>query len=89
MHKTRIDFQEAAFNLKPKKWFIRKCSICGYDCGYVFIPNHEHVGYDSGCYCTNSATVHPCSWDDLAEHYNDITDPEEIAEMNKFWGFAD
>ena len=85
--KTRIDFQVAAFNLRPKKWVIHECSLCNYKCGYVFCPQHEEAGYDSGCDCTGTETIRRVSWNELADHYNMQMNEDCIREMNEFWGF--
>lgn len=87
--KTRIDFQVAAFKLRPKRWEIRDCSICGYKCSYIFSDNAERVAYDRGCYCTNSSNIDECSWNDLANYYNLQKDEKYIRQMNQFWGFDD
>lgn len=87
MNKTRIDFQVVAFNLHPPAWPVRNCSLCNYELSYVFDQTWEHVGFDSGCYCSNTKNINQCSWDRLAEFYNMQTDKEVIEEMNKFWGF--
>ena len=87
MNKTRIHFQVAAFNLRPHKWVIHRCSMCNYPCGYVFSPNHEWVAYDSGCDCTGRENINECSWDKLAEIYNMQSNENVIKEMNNFWGF--
>lgn len=85
--KNRIDFQVAAFKYRPNKWVIHNCSICNYPCGYVFCPNHELVGYDSGCNCTRQENINQCSWDKLAEYYNMQKNEEYIKKMDEFWGF--
>ena len=89
MNKTRIDFQVMAFKKIPSKWPIHKCSICGYQCGYLFDKDAERVAYDSGCYCAGRENVNEVSWSQLADYYNMQTNPEYIKEMNDFWGFDD
>lgn len=88
MNKTRIDFQVAAYNLQPPKWKIRDCSICGYPLSYVFSPDYEEVGFDSGCDCSfRGSNINQVSWNQVANYYNMQTDENIIKEMNKFWGF--
>lgn len=85
--KTRIDFQIAAFNRRPPRWVVRRCSICHYPLNYQFCDNHERVAFDSGCDCTRSTNINECSWDRLADFYNMQTNESVIKEMNEFWGF--
>lgn len=87
--KTAHDFQVAAARLRPSRWIIHRCSICNYPCGYVFSPDYEKVGYDSGCDCVNYDNVQLRSWDELASIYNNQTNEEFIKEMDHFWGFKD
>ena len=86
--KTGSDFQDAAKTLRLKKWGVHHCVICNYPCGYVFSPDQSHVGYDNGCDCTLSDGLRPCSWEELAEFYNNQRNQEYITEMNEFWRFA-
>lgn len=75
--------------ISVSKWFIHKCSMCGYQCGYIFFEDGRVV-YDSGCNCFHLPyTLNISSWEDVASTYNRVTDPEEIAKMNKYWGFND
>ena len=87
--KTRIDFQIAAFKKIPRKWPIHNCSICGYECGYVFDDDAEKVAYDSGCYCIGIKNINEISWNRLANYYNMQTNEDTIKMMNEFWGFKD
>lgn len=84
MQRTIQEFQRQAELKQIKFWPIHKCSICGYQCGFIF--QAEGVYYDNGCTCI----YYPPSqreWADVAEHYNLQTDPRGIAEMDHFWGF--
>jgi len=36
--------------IKKSPLFIHSCSMCGYECQFMF--DGELLGYDSGCYCT-------------------------------------
>ena len=85
--KTIEQFKNAAIEKKIIKWNIHDCSMCGYDCGYVFAPDYEHVGYDSGCDCVSYKNINPSSWEDIRDHYNNQTNLEYIKTMNEFWGF--
>ncbi len=87
--KNRLDFQIAAFKIKPDKWVVHHCTICNYPCGFVFAGDWEIVAYDNGCDCVRGGykNVSPVSWGRLADHYNSQTNEDYIKEMNKFWGF--
>lgn len=87
MNKTRLDFQNAAYHLKPKKWIVHHCSFCNYPCGYIFCDNNEYVGYDRGCYCTNRTNIREVSWNNLSDFYNKQTNVDVIKKMDEFWGF--
>lgn len=38
---------------KIDKWHIHTCSMCGYQCGYLFLIRNDkvEVRYDAGCRC--------------------------------------
>ena len=91
--KTIQDFQQKAKEKDIKFVPIHKCSICGYQCGYVI--EGDNVGYDSGCDCTyNGGGIQRRSWQEIADDYNrnqrennkDISQ-EWLDETDKFWGF--
>ncbi len=86
-HRTPEEFKEAAKRIKPRRWHMHDCSICGYQCGYIFEDNPELVFYDSGCKCVMYRTVRPSSWESVANHYNIQDNDEVIKDMNNFWGF--
>ena len=37
--------------IKKKPLPMNKCSLCGYQCCFVF--KEDQLGYDSGCYCVS------------------------------------
>jgi hypothetical protein len=84
--RTADEFKEAAEVQGHTKWPIHKCSMCGYQCAFLF--NAGEVSYDNGCNCVTFRT--PPSrrtWDDVAAHYNRQSDAKVIEKMNRFWGF--
>jgi len=83
--RTAEQFQEQVKKKDIKKWNIHDCSICGYQCGYVF-ENGEAL-YDSGCYCVSYKNVEPRTWEDVAGQYNMQKNAEVIKKMDEFWGF--
>lgn len=86
--KTGLDFKNAAKRIKPGKFFVRACSMCNYPCGFVFSPDHEEVGFDSGCDCTGTETIRIRTWDDIANIYNDFfIGSEDKVKADEFWGF--
>lgn len=84
--KNAQDFQKSARENKIVQWTIHQCSMCDYPCGYIFEPNGD-VSYDSGCDCVTYTNIQPCSWEDVASHYNLQTNPQVIEEMDDFWKF--
>lgn len=62
--------------------------MCNYACGYVFSPDYEQVGYDSGCDCTRRYIINPSSYEDIASHYNMQKNDDYIKKMDEFWGFS-
>jgi hypothetical protein len=85
--RTMEEFKQAKKN-NITRWSIYLCSLCGYDCGYIF--DGENVSYDSGCYCvTYCPCIKPRSWEDVADYYNMQKNENHIAKMDLFWGFVD
>ena len=86
--RTVEEFKESVKKNNIKRWDIHKCSICGFNCGYIFDIYNDQVYYDSGCDCvTYFVMPHPRSWNEVAEYYNMQTNPKYIAEMDEFWHF--
>lgn len=78
-------FRKAQKEKNISRWAIHDCSICGYQCGYVF--RGDDVFYDSGCNCTNFDGFQLRSFADVASHYNMQRNPDYIKKMDEFWGF--
>lgn len=82
-----------AFVLKSglKKWDIHDCSLCGYACGYRFVPDEQgrtvDVYYDSGCHCLR-APQRPRTWDDVIGHVTMQTNPDTIKRHKEFWSLS-
>jgi hypothetical protein len=87
--KTSHDFKEAAINRNIRYWNIHNCSMCGYECGFLFFHFDEfEVIYDSGCDCVRRPTKNISDWEQVAAHYNaNVLNQHVIAEYNKLWGF--
>lgn len=93
------DFKRQAKKRRITIWTVHNCSMCMYPCGFIFVG--DQVKYDSGCDCNGHSTaIRPCSWQEVAEHYNNQIDwasnpnnqvkagtEQVIYEMNKYWGF--
>lgn len=82
--RTPEEFKEAAAKRGLNEWVIRRCSMCNYPLSFVF--SGDFVGFDSGCDCVTYHTpLKPCSWADIAKHYNMQNHEDVIKEMNQFW----
>lgn len=66
---------------------VHECSICRYQCGYVF--KDGGVLYDRGCDCVTYQDLAPSSFDDVAAFYNRQADPKIIDQLNAMFGFAE
>lgn len=87
--KTAEQFKQQVAKKNILKWPVHDCSMCGYECGYLFNYEGYEVVYDNGCYCTGITRNSQRSWEDVLEHYNLQTHPDVIKEMDKFWGFSE
>ncbi len=86
IERTPNEFREAVEQREITFWPTHPCSMCGYQCGYVFAS--MSVGYDRGCYCTGGGDrVERRTWREVADHYNMQSSPAVIAKMDLFWGF--
>ena len=65
---------------------VHNCSICHYQCGYIF--KEGGVLYDRGCDCVTYHDIAPSSFDDVADFYNRQTTPKVINELNSLFGFT-
>lgn len=84
--RTAEDFARAVEERRIDWWPLRGCSICGYMCGYRFLP--DGIWYDAGCYCTGGGGGRDATFEDLAYHYNRQSSAAYIATMDEFWGWA-
>lgn len=91
MKKTGEDFRKAAIENNIHHWAIHDCSICSYECGYMFFQYEDaEVVYDSGCDCTHRSVKKPHTWDHVADQYNiNIGNEAAIKEYNEYWGFEE
>ena len=88
MRKMDEDFRKASLEKHIDYWPVHKCSICNYQCGYMFFQYEDaEVVYDNGCDCTRRYVKQISSWEAVAEFYNVQTNEKVIEEMKKFWGF--
>ena len=84
--KTAEDFKKQAELHGITQAFMRPCSICGYETGYIF--RDGMVVFDAGCDCvTGGYRVYERKWDHIAEHYNMQRNPDYIKEMDEYWKF--
>jgi hypothetical protein len=90
IRKTGEHFKQAALALKISFWPVHRCSICNYQCGYMFFAyDGFDVVYDRGCDCTRRYEKVGRSWDAVAESYNMQSDANVIEKQKQFWGFND
>lgn len=85
--KSGEDFRKSAIENNIHHWPVHNCSMCGYECGFLFDYRGYPVVYDAGCDCTRQYVKHERSWDDVAEQYNIQKNEKVINEMNKYWRF--
>lgn len=86
--RTAQEFKKAQQEHEIWSWEIHDCSLCGYECGYIFDYNEHPVVYDHGCDCTRTYRKSIMNWQNVADHYNMQTNPEIIKKYDKFWGFS-
>ncbi len=88
--KTGEDFRKSCIENNIIFWGVHDCSICDYECGYLFNYQGFEVVYDSGCDCTRRYVKQERCWDNVAEQYNcNIRNHKTIKEYNEFWKFED
>jgi hypothetical protein len=87
--KNAEDFKKQVENLQINSWPIHNCSMCDYECGFLFNYEGYDVVYDSGCDCTRRYVKELRDWEEVAEHYNRQKHSEVIKKMNEFWGFTE
>jgi len=86
--KTSEDFENAVKQHNIDHWPIHNCSMCDYECGYIFSFNPHDVVYDAGCDCTRRREILLRDWSNVAEQYNlNINNPETMKKYNEFWKF--
>lgn len=94
MIKTADELKAQAIKIDLGFYPVNKCSMCGYQCGYIIAG--DKVVYDSGCYCVDDSNKQTRDWEDLAKTYN-LNQPENnpeisqkfLDEENKIWQFLD
>lgn len=84
--KTLERFREQAIKLGKHFWEHHRCAICGEPVGYYFFsyPPYEVV-FDSTCGCSHIHSIHPSSWEDVAEFYNMQDNSDVIKKMDEYW----
>jgi hypothetical protein len=87
--KTAEDFKKSALENNIHHWPIHNCSLCRYECGYMFNFRDCEVVYDHGCDCVSMHRKSVRSWDNVAEYYNMQQNPETIKKMNEYWRFTE
>ena len=87
--KTSEDFKKSAQENNIEYWPIHNCSMCDYECAFIFNFVGHDVIYDAGCNCTGMGySRYPRTWDSVAEQYNlNIKNPDIIKKYNEFWKF--
>ena len=85
--KTAEDFKKSAIENNIHHWPVHDCSMCRYECGYLFDYQGHEVVYDHGCDCTRRYEKSLLNWDSVAEQYNMQTNPDVIKKMNEYWRF--
>jgi len=87
--KTGEDFKKSVEENHIEYWPVHNCSMCDYECGYIFNFNGHEVVYDSGCDCTRRYVKEARTWGNIAEQYNlNMKNPSIMKEYNEFWKFA-
>lgn len=81
------EFRDAVMTKGITQWPIHRCSICGYQCAYLFNYADAEVMYDAGCDCVIRWPM-PRTWADVAAQYNMQSHPPVIAAYDAFWGFG-
>lgn len=86
--KKADDFKTAAKEKGIIFWPVHNCSICDYECGFLFyeFPGNDVV-YDHGCHCTWKKNFTAQAWDDVAKQYNIQGNKKVMQEYAEFWGF--
>jgi hypothetical protein len=87
---TKEHILDQIIRFDHERWNIHTCSICGYECGYIFKitkQNNVLVSYDNGCYCTSVPQQRRTSIQNLIEHINMQDNENVIQEYNKFWNW--
>lgn len=79
------EFERAARERGITRWPLHNCSMCHYQCGFVF--SDGQVAYDAGCYCSGGG-LQPRTTEDVAAQYNMQRHPDVIAKYDAFWGFG-
>jgi hypothetical protein len=88
--KSGEDFRKSAIENKIGFWNFHNCSMCNYECCFIFNFGNYEVVYDSGCFCTKRRTVNISTWDSVALQYNcNLKNKETIKRYNEFWKFKD
>jgi hypothetical protein len=83
------------------RWDIHSCSMCGYQCGFLFHletdagkggsdtgrdePNVD-VSYDNGCYCFLLSRRSPRTFQDVINHIRLQSNENTIKKYSAFWG---
>lgn len=90
---TKEFLEQQVIARKIERWDIHKCSLCGYQCGYMFDVESTrqktvvYVWYDKGCDCVTFQDFIECSMDNVLNHIAIQTSPATKQEHAAFWGY--
>lgn len=82
---TAEEFKANAATHGIREWRMHDCSLCGYECGFLF--RDGEVYYDPGCMCMGGA-IERRSWEDVAAHYSIQSSSSVLKEYDAFWHFS-
>ena len=88
MSKTANDFQQSAEKRGEFRWNTEACPVCFLPKGYAFKPSSQQpVVFTDACACSLHDSSYPKTYQDVADHYNALTDLDKITFADKLFGF--
>ena len=80
-------FKQQVLKNKIRKWNMHNCSLCNYNCGYIFeiLDNDVDVYYDHGCNCVTFHDISCRDFDSVIIHIKIQSNYDVIKEYLDFW----